>query len=124
MAFRYWAFVPGYQMLTNTDLTIFHRVHDPVTRLDKWERTYVDAAWWFKDSKATLNTDGLTVADVYYVRIPDTLLVICKDDYLVKGDCSVDMQTVKDLEGYEKTRATTVNINTFGDNPHIKVVGV
>lgn len=111
-------------MLTNTDLTIFHRVHDPVTRLDKWERTYVDAAWWFKDSKATLNTDGLTVADVYYVRIPDTSLVISKDDYLVKGDCGVDMQTVKDLEGYEKTRATTVNINTFGDNPHIKVVGV
>lgn len=110
-------------MLTNTDLTIFHRVHDPVTRFDKWERTYVDAAWWFKDSKATLNIDGLTVADVYYVRIPDTSLVISKDDYLVKGDCGVDMQTVKDLEGYEKTRATTVNINTYGDNPHIKVVG-
>ena len=49
---------------------------------------------------------------------------IKKDDYLVKGDCKVDMQTVKDLDGLDKTRITSANYNTFGGNPHIKVVGV
>ena len=49
---------------------------------------------------------------------------IKKDDYLVKGDCKVDMQTIKDLDGLDKTRVTSVNYNTFGGNPHIKVVGV
>lgn len=111
-------------MLTNTDLTIFHRNYDPVERLDKWEKTYVDSAWWFKDTKSTVTSDGLITADVYYIRIPDTSIVLSKDDYLVKGICEIDMQTVKDLEGYEKTKATTVNVNTFGDSPHIKVVGV
>lgn len=47
-----------------------------------------------------------------------------KDDYLVKGDCKVDMQTIKDLDGLDKTRVTSANYNTFGGNPHIKVVGI
>ena len=42
---------------------------------------------------------------------------------MVKGDCCVEMETVKDLEGLEKTKVTSVNYNMFGDNPHIKVVG-
>ena len=63
-------------------------------------------------------------ADTYTVRIPDTSVEIKKDDYLVKGDCKVDMQTIKDLDGLDKTRITSANYNTFGGNPHIKVVGV
>ena len=32
-------------------------------------------------------------------------------------------ETVKDLDCLEKTKITSVNYNTFGENPHIKAVG-
>ena len=110
-------------MLTNTDITIYNREYDPATRLDTWTRVYVPEAWWYKNEKSSITTDGLKQADVYTIRIPDTSIVLKKDDYIVKGKCDVEMQTVKDLDGFEKTRITSVNYNTFGDNPHIKAVG-
>ena len=110
-------------MLTNTDITIYNREYDPETRLDSWRRVYVPEAWWYKNEKASITTDGLKSADVYTIRIFDTSIVLKKDDYIVKGNCDVMMQTVKDLEGLEKTRVTSVNYNTFGGNPHIKAEG-
>lgn len=110
-------------MLTNTDITIYNREYDPETRLDNWRRVYVPEAWWYKNEKASITTDGLKSADVYTIRIPDTSITLKKDDYIVKGNCNVVMETVKDLDGLEKTRVTSVNYNTFGGNPHIKVVG-
>lgn len=110
-------------MLTNTDITIYNREYDPETRLDSWRRAYVPEAWWYKNEKASITTDGLKSVDVYTIRIPDTSIVLKKDDYVVRGNCCVDMRTVKDLEGLEKARITSVNYNTFGGNPHIKAVG-
>lgn len=110
-------------MLTNTDITIYNREYDSETRLDSWRRVYVPEAWWYKNEKASITTDGLKSADVYTIRIPDTSITLKKDDYIVKGNCNVVMETVKDLDGLEKTRVTSVNYNTFGGNPHIKAVG-
>lgn len=110
-------------MLTNTDITIYNREYDPETRLDSWKRVYVPEAWWYKNEKASITTNGLKSADVYTIRIPDTSITLKKDDYIVKGNCNVAMETVKDLDGLEKTRVTSVNYNTFGGNPHIKAVG-
>lgn len=111
-------------MITNTDLTIYHRRYDPVSRLDTWSRTYVPEAWWFKDEKSSITTEGLKIEDVITVRIPDVSLELVKDDYLVKGNCEIAVKTVKDLEGKEKMKVTSVNCNVFGNNQHIKVVGV
>lgn len=110
-------------MLTNTDITIYNRKYDPESRLDTWKRTYVPAAWWFKQEQSSITTEGLRIADVYTIRIPDTSIALKKDDYIVKGNCDVVMETVKDLDGLEKTKITSVNYNTFGSNPHIKAVG-
>lgn len=110
-------------MLTNTDITIYHREYDSSAEFDTWKRVYVPEAWWYKNEKASITTEGLKRADVYTIRIPDTSIVLKKDDYIVKGNCDVVMETVKDLEGLEKTRITSVNYNTFGGNPHIKAVG-
>lgn len=110
-------------MLTNTDITIYHREYDSSVGFDTWKRAYVPEAWWYKNEKASITTEGLKRADVYTIRISDTSVVLKKDDYIVKGNCDVVMETVKDLEGLEKTRITSVNYNTFGGNPHIKAVG-
>lgn len=110
-------------MLTNADITVYHRVYDASSRTDTWERAYVSEAWWFSQNQSSVTSDGLKNADVYTVRIPDTSTVISKDDYIVKGDCSIEMQTVRDLSGQDFCKVTSVNYNTFGDSPHIKVVG-
>ena len=109
-------------MLTNTDITIYNREYDPETRLDRWIRVYVPKRGGIKMRKR-LAPQMSKSADVYTIRIPDTRIALKKDDYVVRGNCCVDMQTVKDLEGLEKARITSVNYNTFGGNPHIKAVG-
>ena len=93
-------------------------------RVDVCTRFYVSEAWWFTAEKATLTTDGLMQADITTIRIPDISKVVVKDDYIVKGACSVEMQTVKDLKETDYVKVTSANYNRFGNNPHIKVVGV
>lgn len=110
-------------MLTNTDITIYNREYDSESGFDTWKRVYVPEAWWYKNEKSSITTEGLKQADAYTIRIPDTSIVLRKDDYIVKGNCDVVMETVKDLDGLEKTKVTSVNYNTFGGNPHIKAVG-
>lgn len=111
-------------MLTNTDITIYNRQYDSRSMLDIWVRVYVPEAWWYKNEKSSITTEGLKQADAYTIRIPDTDVVLKKDDYIVKGKCDVEMQTVKDLDGLERTKITSVNYNTFGGNSHIKAVGI
>lgn len=110
-------------MLTNTDVTIYSREYDEVSKVDYWNRLYVPEAWLFKREQSSVTTDGRKNADVYTIRIPDTSVKLKKDDYVVKGKCDVEMQTVKDLQGLERCKITSVNYNTFGGNPHIKAVG-
>lgn len=111
-------------MLTNTDITIYNRIYDPDSKLYNWIRVYVPAAWWFKNEQSSITSDGRKSADIYTIRIPDTSVMLKKDDYIVKGNCKITIETVEDLEAVEKTRVTSVNYNTFGGNPHIKAVGV
>lgn len=111
-------------MLTNTDATLYSRKYNPSTRLDEWERTYLPAVWWYKAEQSAVTTDGLKTADVYTIRIPGTGVEVKKDDYIVRGNCPVKMQTVKDLEGLECCKVTAANYNRFGGTPHIKVGGV
>lgn len=110
-------------MLTNTDITIYNRKYDESAGVDRWVRVYVPAAWWFKNEQASITTEGRKSADVYTVRIPDICITLKKGDYIVKGNCNIPMETVRDLEGIEQTCVTSVNYNTFGGNPHIKAVG-
>lgn len=111
-------------MITNTDITIYHREYDPEEGGDIWNREYVPRAWWYESQKSSVTTEGLNVADVITVRIPDTEVVLLKDDYIVKGCCEAEMQTVKDLSGMEYMKVTAANRNLFGGNPHVKAVGV
>lgn len=111
-------------MLVNSDCTIYSR--KPVENLSEfqWEEQYVKECWWFEEIKSSVTTEGLKSADVLKVRIPDLTISVKKDDIILKGNCPVEMRTVKDLEGYKYFKVVTANYNSFGDEPHIKVVGV
>lgn len=56
------------------------------------------------------------------VRIFDLSVSVGIGDYIVKGECPVDMVTVKDLKQYEYFKVTLANYNDFGDNRHIRVM--
>lgn len=111
-------------MLTNTDATLYHRVYDPDSRTDSWERVYIPEVWWHEESKSNVTSEGLQVADAYTIRIPDVSVKIKKDDYLIKGNYEKEIKTVKDFPDCEKCRVVGAKYNRFGDSPHVKVVGV
>lgn len=110
-------------MITNSDCTVYHRIRNHSESKDTWERQYVPKCWWFETTKAAITTSGLKAADVVTVRIPDLSIRAKKGDYIVQGNCPVEMETVKDLSGIEHFAVTGANYNRFGDEPHIKVVG-
>ena len=110
-------------MLTNTDITIYNRIYNHHTGLDTWKKTYVPEAWWFYDAKSTVTTGGTKNTGNCIIRIPDISVVVKRDDYIVKGDCSIEMVTVKDLQKLEYIKVLGANCNTFGGSQHIKVVG-
>ena len=109
-------------MLTNMDCTIYSRIQ--TGDFDTWEKQYVPKCWWFVENKSSVTTEGLKTADVLNVRIPNLSVSVKKGDYIVKGDCRLEMETIKDLKGQEYFLVTSANYNGFGSNPHIKVVGV
>lgn len=111
-------------MLTNTDATLYRREYNPSTRYDEWERTYIPKAWWFKNEQSSVTADGRKSADVFTIRIPDIAMKVKKGDYVVRGNCTVEIQTVKELEKLDCCQVTSANYNQFGENPHIKVVGI
>ena len=42
-------------MITNSSLTIYHKVYDEVTRLDKWKRYNYEKVWFFGGKGASVN---------------------------------------------------------------------
>lgn len=111
-------------MLINSECTIYNRKKNTSAGCDVWERQCVPECWWFRETKSNVTTEGLKSADVLKVRIYDLDVKVKKDDVIVHGECNVNMETIKDLSGYEYFKVTSANYNCFGGNPHIKVVGV
>lgn len=114
-------------MLTNTDATLYHRIRSK-GKDDSWQRIYLPAVWWYENITSNVMTNGMKTANgttnILTVRILDTSVEIRKKDYLVKGNCDIEMETVKNLSGIPHYCITGVNHNTFGSNPHIKVVAI
>ncbi len=111
-------------MLTNSSATLYSRQYDSSKKNDIWKRIFIKSVWWHETEMSAITTDGLKSADTFVIRVPDISISIKKDDYLVKGECNIDMATVKDLKGEQYCKVTAANYNTFGSNQHIKVSGV
>lgn len=123
-------------MITNADITILNRVYDPEERLDKWKATFIENVSFYSDTKVNLDSNGLTTADVYKIRIPDyngyvpageyigeegtwTLQI---DDYIVKGKLDKDVTRPAELD--DKIRIKSFSDNRRGLSPHLRVGGI
>ena len=116
-------------MITNNSLTIYHMSGlDVATRLEKWTRYNYDDVWFFGGKGAGINK-GYDNANDVQVRIPydtnDNLNIanFSIGDIVVEGTLDLNINTQKELEGYNYYNITSINDNNFGNHPHIHIGG-
>lgn len=104
-------------MLTNADCTIYHKTYDPLTRLDRWERTQYRGVNWYAKQAATVGENGLMAADTLTVRIPATAsnsAPAAVGDIIVRGMLDKGITQLKELAEYERYTVTAVRDNRRG----------
>lgn len=113
-------------MITNTDITVYHKGIDNTTRLETWTRFYYPNAWVF-DVKGSVVRDGYQYNNRIEVRIPyetNENLDIGNfeiGDIVCKGDVQIAVETQADVpNAYNITSKTD---NRYGNNPHIHLGG-
>ena len=114
-------------MITNSSLTIYHKTFDEEARIEKWTRYNYDKVWFFGGKGAGINK-GYDNANNVDVRIPYDMNTINIEnikigDILVKGTLTQEITTQQDLSNYDVFNITSINDNTFGNNPHIRIGG-
>jgi len=113
-------------MITNSSLTIYHKVLDEETRLEKWIRYNYSKVWFFGGKGASINK-GYNNANDVDVRIPYNMELDVNNfaigDIIVKGDLHEDIATQQDIINCEVYNITSINDNNFGNNPHIHIGG-
>lgn len=136
-------------MLINSYITIYHKILDEKTRLEKWEK-YQYLGWWF-GGKGSSTQKGYENANDVQVRIPYDVnakgniltgklsINLSKDnlsekdiditkfeigDIIAKGKIDDEIEFQSDLKGYKDVyNITAISNNTFGYNPHIHLGG-
>ena len=115
-------------MLVNSDMTLYHKVLDTETRLEKWERYYIEKVWWYGGKGANTQT-GYENANDVQIRIPYDMnenLNIANfniGDIVCKGNIEKTITSQSELNGVEHYNITAINNNTFGNNAHIHLGG-
>ena len=113
-------------MITNASLTVYHKVFDETTRLEKWIKFTYPNVWFFGGKGASVNK-GYDNANDVDVRIPYNMELDVNNfaigDIIVKGDLHQEIATQQDIINCEVYNITSINDNNFGNNPHIHIGG-
>lgn len=115
-------------MLVNSDMTLYHKVHDTETRLEKWERHYIKNVWWYGGKGANTQM-GYENANDVQIRIPYetnenlNIAIFNVGDIVCKGNIEKSITSQSELNGVEYYNITAINNNTFGNNAHIHIGG-
>lgn len=115
-------------MITNSSLTIYHKIFNQTTRLDTWVRYNYENVWWFGGKGASIDK-GYDNANDVKIRIPYELNVgldITKfeiGDIIVKGTLTTNITTQQDLSSHEVYNITSIKNNTTGGQKHINIGG-
>ena len=115
-------------MLVNSDMTLYHKVLDTETRLEKWKRYYIEKVWWFGGKGANTQM-GYENANDVQIRIPyesnENLNIadFSIGDIVCKGNIKKTITSQSELNGVEFYNITARSNNTFGNNQHIHLGG-
>ena len=112
-------------MITNNTITYYHKTLNSQTKLEEWTRYSFDNVWVFGGKGSSVNKGYIDANDVD-VRIP---MQYVNDKGLFKvGDIIVigqhtDIEKQSDLNDTEFYNIKSININDFGNNPHVHLGG-
>lgn len=112
-------------MITNKIITYYHKILNNTTHLEEWSRVLFNDVWVFGRKGASINT-GYENSNNVDVRIPmeyvtDTSIFQIGDIVAIGVQDNISKQSdLKDVEFYN---VTSININDFGNNPHIHLGG-
>lgn len=115
-------------MIVNSSLTVYHKYYDETERLEKWKRFNYENVWWFGGKGAGINK-GYENANDVQIRIPYdmnkelNIVNFSVGDILIQGTLDKDITTQQDLDQESIYNITSLNNNTFGNNPHIHIGG-
>ncbi len=115
-------------MITNTSLTIYHKVFDEATRLEKWVRYNYDKVWFFGGKGAGINKGYHNANDFdsriwYKLNANLNIKNFAIGDIVIPENITCDITTQQDLSTYEIYNITSINNNNFGNNAHIHIGG-
>ena len=114
-------------MITNTDLTIFHKKLEPKTRLETWVKYYYPKVWWFDKNGSSLNA-GYTNDNDVQIRIPYKsnedvdISNFSIGDILYRGRFEKNVKNKLDVPN--SYTIISINNNKFGNEPHIHIGGM
>ena len=115
-------------MLTNTDMTLYHKMQNETTRLEEWKKYYIEKVWWFGGKGANTQM-GYENANDVQIRIPyegnENLNItdFSIGDIVCKGNIKKTITSQSELNGVEFYNITAITNNTFGNSPHIHLGG-
>lgn len=114
-------------MITNSSLTIYHKGFDSENHIEIWTRYNYPKVWFFGGKGAGINK-GYDNANDVSIRIPYhqnniDIENIKIGDILVQGTLEIDITRQQDLKNYDVYNITSINNNTFGNNPHVHLEG-
>jgi hypothetical protein len=112
-------------MITNNSITYYHKTLNDITHLEEWNRILFSDVWAFGGKGSSINK-GYENANYINVRIPmkyvnDTSIFQIGDIISIGEQGNISKQS--DLNGTEFYNVTSININNFGNNPHIHLGG-
>lgn len=102
-------------MITNSDMTLYHKTLDENTRLEKWIRFYIENVWWY-GGKGVSTQKGYENANDVQIRIPYGInYIVDVDNSLIeknsKGNMLTGRLTIKLSD--DKSAETTLDITKF-----------
>lgn len=115
-------------IINNTDITVYHKVFDKKTRLEKWVRHNYTKCWYFGGKGAGLSR-GYENANDCEIRIWYAYNSNLNFDDFECGDIIVpqalkfNISRQQDLDGYNIFNITSKVDNKYGTRPHVHLSG-
>ena len=112
-------------MITNNSMTYYHKTLNKNTKLEEWERHFFNNVWVFSGKGSNIN-NGYENANNMNVRIPmeyvNDIKIFSIGDIVAIGEQG-NITSQSDLNGKEFYNVTSINVNFFGNNPHVHLGG-
>ena len=101
-------------MLTNSSATLYHYDEEK----EAWIRSYFPCAFVYKSASSSVNPTSFSPENHAVIRIPNYAKVkIALGDYVLIGKGSKDTPSSALC-----LKVTAFTENTFGTNPHLKII--